>query len=129
MTVVVGWCSLIQYMPNLARREGANVGIVLFVPDPHSIGVRISHDNECPRQRFGDDAIDDSFLNLAKASIKSRLIAEGKEWRSRDDLRHVTRLEANSMQMTPVFSALVDPLEFESELEALYRDLVYVPPR
>lgn len=75
-----GFFSIVQYCPDLDRGECANVGVVLCVPELGYLGVRMSENNEGPKQRFGATAFDDFQLTAAKAAIEGRIRAEGAAW-------------------------------------------------
>ena len=38
-----GCYSLIQYCPDLGRLEAANVGVLLFCPEPHFLKAQLRH--------------------------------------------------------------------------------------
>src|SRR5450759_1513617 len=37
-----GYYSVIQYCPDLSRAEAANVGVMLFIEQPHKLAVKVS---------------------------------------------------------------------------------------
>ena len=117
-----GFYSIIQFVPDLDRCEGANVGVVLAVPPLGYVGVRLSQDNAAPRRFFGPDAIDTGRLDVAKSGIKSRILCEGVHWTSAEDLVHFSNCEGNHLGLVPPRTILTeDP---EADLERLYLRLV-----
>jgi len=122
-----GFFSVVQFCPDLNRGECANVGVVLVVPQVGFLDVRLSEDNEGPKQRFGKDAYDDARLTVAKKGIEGRLRHEGKDWRGPEDLQQFGKREGNNLVLTtPKVILVEDPL---SELNELYQRLVHVEPQ
>jgi len=59
MNPTKGHYSIVQYCPDLARRETVNIGVVLLVPERAFLQTRMVADNEWVRHFFGttgDDA-------------------------------------------------------------------------
>lgn len=122
-----GFFSVVQFCPDLDRGECANVGVVLVVPQVGFLNVRLSEDNEGPKQRFGKDAYDDARLTVAKKGIEGRLRDEGKDWKGPEDLQRFGKREGNNLLLTtPKVILVEDPL---SELDELYQRLVHMDPQ
>lgn len=47
-----GYYSILQFVPDLERSEGANIGVVLFCPDKRFLDVKVSHNNDHVRHFF-----------------------------------------------------------------------------
>src|SRR5438046_2093048 len=101
MNPVKGYYSLIQYCPDLSRLEAANVGVLLFCPEPHFIDARTASSNQRVRRFFGSDDRDWDRINEAKAAIEDRLKAEGEHFRTLEDLERFIGTRANEIQLTP----------------------------
>lgn len=121
-----GFFSIIQYCPDLDRQEAANIGVVLCIPRLKYVGVRLSLDNEAPKQRFGKNAFDDGRLTLAKRGLETRLLREGTEWSSPDDLSTFAAREGNNLVVLPPRTMMVR--NADTELDELFTRLVYVKP-
>jgi hypothetical protein len=122
-----GYYSLIQYCPDLARLEAANVGVLLFRPEPHFIGARTSTSNQRIRRFFGSEDCDWDQINALKAAVEERLEAEGEHFRTLEDLERFIATRGNEVQLTPPKPVKV--LNPEQDLELLFRRLVGGQPR
>jgi hypothetical protein len=122
MNPVKGYYSLFQYCPDLARLEAANVGVLLFCPEPHFLRARLASSNQRIRRFFGSEDRDWDRINAAKAAIEERLNVEGEHFRTLDDLERFAATRANEVQLTPPRSMKVfNPAQ---DLELLFEDLV-----
>jgi hypothetical protein len=121
-----GFFSVIQFCPDLDRGEFANVGVVLAIPQNGVLEIRMSDDNEGPKQRFGTDAFDDTLLTIAKKGIEGRLREEGLRWSSAEDLLRFGRKEGNSVTLSVPKVMLVE--NARAEADELYDRLVRVEP-
>lgn len=63
MNPVKGHYSIVQYCPDLARRETVNIGVVLLVPDRAFLQTRMVADNERVRHFFGTTGDDAKLLS------------------------------------------------------------------
>jgi hypothetical protein len=126
MTQTRGFFSVIQFCPDLDRGEYANVGIVLAVPQNGLLEVRMSEDNEGPKQRFGADAFDDTRLAIAKAGLAGRVREEGPTWSSPEDLLRFARKEGNNLTLSAPKVIMVE--NATAEVDELYARLVHVDP-
>lgn len=123
MPGVRGYYGLIQYCPDASRAEAANVGVILFCPEPHFIGARISEGNERIRRFFGKDRpFDWGRVDAAKRAIVARLMTSRAELRSVEDLNRFIATRANELQVTPLRSVKVQYPE--ADLDALFKELV-----
>jgi hypothetical protein len=126
MAATKGFFSVIQFCPDLDRGECANVGVVLVDPARSFLDVRMSADNEGPKQHFGKGSFDDTRLAVAKQAIANRLLHEGLSWSEPEQLRKFGRMEGNNLVLSNPRTILVD--EPQAELEELYQRLVHVEP-
>lgn len=127
MAATRGFFSVVQFCPDLDRGECANVGVVLVVPQLGFLDVRLSEDNEGPKQRFGRDAYDDARLAVAKRALEGRLREEGTAWTGPEDLQTFARREGNHLLLATPKVILVE--DAEAELDELYQRLVHVDPQ
>jgi hypothetical protein len=126
MTPTRGFFSVIQFCPDLDRGEYANVGIVLVVPQLGILEVRVSEDNEGPKQRFGVDAFDDARLSVAKKGLAGRIREEGSCWSGAEDLTRFGQKEGNNLTLSLPRVILVE--SESAEIGELYQRLVHVEP-
>ncbi len=126
MASTKGFFSVVQFCPDFDRGECANVGVVLVVPELGFLGVRLSEDNEGPKQRFGRDAYDDGRLSFAKKALEGRVQNEGKDWTSSENLLKFGKKEGNNLLLSPPRVILVE--DADAELEELFQRLVHVDP-
>jgi len=112
-----GYFSIVQYCPDLARRESVNIGIVLFVPEAEFLESRMVEDNERVRHFFGIHGDDLKRLRLFKKSFASRIHSEGSRITSLDALEKFIHTRGNQIQLTsPAFVKVRDCRESLSQL-------------
>src|SRR3972149_649500 len=92
-----GFYCLIQYCPDFPRAEAANVGLVLFQPEPAATAVRIVEDVRFVAKRLGRRVPDAAVLEDVQ-SISYRLKHE--QFRSVEDLEQFVRTRGNQIQLT-----------------------------
>jgi len=126
MTPTRGFFSVIQFCPDLDRGEYANVGVVLAVPRNGALEIRMSEDNEGPKQRFGAESFDDTRLTVAKKGLEGRIREEGPSWSSAEDLLRFGRKEGNNLTLSSPKVILVESAS--AEADELYTRLVHVEP-
>jgi hypothetical protein len=127
MTPRKGFYSLIQYCPDLSRLEAANVGVVLFCPEPHFIRARTTRSNQRIRRFFGSEDRDWEQINVLKLAVEERLAVEGEHFRTLEDLERFIATRGNEIQLTqPRPVKVFDP---EQDLELLFQRLVGGPAR
>ena len=91
--------SVIQFCPDPARFEAANVGVALLCADGGFIDARISGDNRRPRSFFGKAAFDEARLNVSKHALASQV--RRSNFLSREAFTHFCAMRANRLRMTP----------------------------
>lgn len=127
MNATKGYFSLVQYCPDIARQEAANVGVVLFSPTHRFIRAKVIQGNHRIRRFFGDEADNYQHLNLMKDSLVRRLEVEAAEFVSLEDFQTFVSTRANKVILTqPKAVKVFDP---EQDIEALYRELVLEPSK
>jgi hypothetical protein len=122
MNPVKGYYSLIQYCPDLSRLEAANVGVLLFCPEPHFLRARTATSNQRIRRFFGSADHDWEQINALKTAIEDRLEIEGERFKTLPDLEHFIATRANEIQLTPPRPVKV--FNPEQDLELLFQRLV-----
>lgn len=101
-----GLFSIIQYVPDLDRQEGVNVGVVLFGLDSGRAIVAFAPAHDAIRRRFRGPALDDARLESAQRSLQRRL--EAREYRNRAAIEDFIAREANHLVLLPPRSTLID---------------------
>lgn len=117
-----GYYSLIQYCPDRDRLEVANMGVLLFCPEPRYLQARLSPGNERIRHFFGDEAGDYKQIQAMKKIIEHRLEVENERIRNLADLQRFVALTANEILITNPRPVLVE--EPAVELAQIFDDLV-----
>ncbi|HLK59726.1 MAG TPA: DUF3037 domain-containing protein [Chthonomonadaceae bacterium] len=117
-----GYYSIIQYCPDAARAEVANVGVVLFCPECKFLDARVSERNDRIARFFGRRSFDPEQVNNAKQALVNRLRVERDYFLTPEDLTHFAQTRANEIVLTlPRPMQVEDPV---SDLNALFLELV-----
>jgi hypothetical protein len=127
MNATKGYFSLVQYCPDFARQEAANVGVVLFCPERQFIRAQTARTISRIRRFFGEDG--DGYLHLhgMMEALSSRLDVEQSEFTTLEDLQKFIATRANKIILTqPKPMMVLDP---QADLEALYLELVADPKK
>jgi len=114
--------SIIQYCPNPARAEVANLGVVLLCQDASFLDVKLAGGNDRIRRIFElrGEALD--FIDGAKQSIEDRLRTEKTRLCSLDEFRNFAVTRGGDMRLTePRF---VKTENLEVELDSLFAEFV-----
>jgi hypothetical protein len=117
-----GYYSLIQYCPDLARLEAANIGVILFCPERGFIRAKIAQGNDRIRRFFGSQDDDWAQINAVKNAIVNRLEVTGKEFKNLDDMISFIATRANEVQVTAPRPMKVSVPE--RDLDELFDELV-----
>ena len=122
MSRIEGYYSVIQYCPDAAREEAANVGVVLLCPEIGFLKVRTTAGNDRIRRFFQPADADWDRINAMKLSIERRLRVDKEQFRDLQSLERFAATRANSVRLTkPKAIAVEDP---EVELKRLFKQLV-----
>lgn len=120
-----GYFCLVQYCPDLARKEVANVGVLLFSPDHGFLEARLDTSNQRVRRFFGSHDIHAMHVRLMKQAFMERIHVEKAEFVGLEDLITFVQTRANRIVLTPPKAVRVtNPNE---DLQALYATLVAEP--
>jgi len=113
---------IVQYCPDASQQEAANVGIVLFCPEPFYLQTRTAKGNGRIRRFFQPVDPDRARINLTKHSIENRLKADRDSFRDLASLERFAARRANAMRLTAARAiAIEDP---DAELDRLFERLV-----
>ncbi len=122
MTFHKGFYSLIQYCPDPARLEAANVGVLLFCPERKYLSVRMSNDNRRVQQFFGRKEHDWKQIRLFKDGMEERIARESTKIRTCDQLQSFIDSRANLIRITaPTSMRVSNP---DDDLSKLFDSLV-----
>jgi hypothetical protein len=125
MNATKGYYCLVQYCPDIARAEAANVGVVLFAPEHKFIRARVSDNNKRIRKFFGDEADNYQHLNAMKNALVQRIEVEKAEFGLLENLQQFVEKRANKVILTnPKPVKVFNP---EEDLNALFQELVEHP--
>jgi hypothetical protein len=117
-----GYYSILQFVPDLERAEGANVGIVLFCPEKRFLDIKLAGGNDAVRRLFGRYAFDLKRIDVMKSSFAERIKYEVKNIYSREDFEKFVHTRANQLILTePRPMKVFDP---RKDLEVLAERLV-----
>lgn len=120
-----GYYSILQFVPDLERTEGANIGVVLFCPEKGFLKAQTARGNDRVRRFFGtseDSDLDLERVNIFKTAFEERVQIETKRIHSLEDFRHFVDTRGNHLLLTvPKSIKVFDPKE---ELHALFERLV-----
>ncbi len=117
-----GYYCLIQYCPDLGRLEAANIGVLLFRPEPHYLEALTSRNNKRINRFFGSEGHDWVRINAFKKGLEDRLAVEGPEIQTLEQLEKFIAQRANVLQIIPPRTMkVIDP---EADLEELFKELL-----
>ena len=114
--------SVIQYVPDAARGEAANVGVVLYVPRRRWLEVRVSPSLERIRQFFRPGRQELRRIESAMESLQHRLELACEDFTDETDLAQFAAARADAAHLTAPRLAMVE--DAAGDLESLYMELV-----
>ena len=117
-----GYYSLLQYCPDLARVEAANIGVILFSPEDGYLRARTAPANDRVRKFFGSTAGDLDQISAMKRMFERRLEVESGNIRDLAAFRRFASLLANELLVTPPRAVRVE--EPDADLMQLFEELV-----
>lgn len=122
MNPTKGYFSIVQYCPDLARREAVNIGVVLVVPDRLFLDTKLVTTNKRVKRFFGTKGDDANLLTEFKNSFVSRIDAEQLRIDSLESFEKFVDTRGNQIQLTkPAFVKVRDCRE---TLQHLFEKLV-----
>lgn len=122
MNPVKGHYSIVQYCPDLARRETVNIGVVLLVPERAFLQTRMVADNERVRHFFRTTGDDAKLLSDFKKSFSARIEAEHGRVTTLETFQKFIDTRGNQIQLTE--PAFVKVRECQETLTQLFDLLV-----
>ena len=122
-----GHYSLIQYCPDAARLEVANIGVALFCAEREFFGVKLSSENRRITQMFGRGDRDLVRLRTSKDALEERLLDSKPSIRNIEELNKLASLQVNQIRMTTFMPCRVTSAPNE-DLSRLFDDLVGTTP-
>jgi hypothetical protein len=122
MNATTGYYSIIQYCPDPARREVANVGVVLLCPELGFLKTRMAEGTHRIKEVFPKLRPDPKRLASELRFVERRLHIDREYFKTVDDLTRFAETRANTMRLTPPLPVRVeDP---DAELNRLFERLV-----
>lgn len=117
-----GYYSLLQYCPDSAKAEAANMGVVLLCPEARFFDGKLSSGNDRVRRFFGLQGEALERFTFLKTNFEKRLHLERTRIIKLEDLEEFIATRANKLLLTaPRNMRIDDPAE---DLVRLYRELV-----
>lgn len=118
-----GHYSLVQYCPDTARLEVANIGVVLFCAERQYLRVRMTSNHKRINQMFGRGKRDLTRLRVVKEGLERKLESKRQDLQILEQLERFAALQVNNLQMTQFMPCRIkeDP---DRELNSLYSELV-----
>lgn len=122
MNTTKGYYSIVQYCPDLARRETVNIGVVLLVPERSFLRSRMVADNERVKHFFGTKGEDAKMLGEFKKSFAARIDAEHGRIDSLESFQKFIDTRGNQIQLT--VPAFVKVPNCQETIDRLFEQLV-----
>lgn len=117
MSTAKGYYSILRYIPDLERGEGANIGVVVFCPALNFLRARTSRGNDRVRRFFRSSELDLRRINTFKEAFEERVSIEGQRIQTVEDFRSFIDTRANQLRLSePRPVKVSDPEETLSEL-------------
>jgi hypothetical protein len=120
-----GYYSLIQYCPDLGRRESVNIGVLLLCPELNFMKALTDPALKRLCSCFAATEAERRRVEELRASIQRRLRAEAAHIRGLDDLKSFVASRGNAIQLTEPRPTKV--YDAEKDLQRLFKRLVEPP--
>ncbi len=114
--------SVLQYIPDGGRAEGANAGVAIFLPEYGQVVVRTSPNLARIKKFFTPTKQDLQRIELALKACEHRLQVAQSEFSTDDDFCKFVAARADAIRLTP--PRLVVLTDLGQKLDELYLDLV-----
>jgi len=115
--------SLVQYCPDLARLEAANIGVVVFCAEPSYLGVQLSKNHTRISQMFGRGNRDLKRLAAIQSGLEEKLTSGRSDLCSLEQLNQLAAMQVNTLRMTQFMPCRISDRPDE-DLNQLYQELV-----
>lgn len=122
MSTARGYYSILRYVPDLERGEGANIGVVLFCPALKFLKARTAPGNDRVRRFFRSSELDLRRINTFKEMFEERVSIEAERIETPKDFRTFIDTRANQLRLSEPRPIKV--LEPEKTLSDLFEELV-----
>jgi DUF3037 family protein len=122
MSSAKGYYSILRYIPDLERGEGANIGVVLFCPALKFLKARTARVNDRVRRFFRSGELDLRRINAFKEMFEERVSIEASRIESIEDFRTFIDTRANQLRLSEPRPVKVS--EPETTLSELFEELV-----
>ena len=122
MKATTGYYSIVQYCADPARREVANVGVVLLCPDLGYLKTRMAEGTQRIKEVFPKLRPDPKQLAMELRFVERRLAIDREYFKTVDDLTRFAETRAAAMRLTLPLPVLVE--EPDAELNRLFARLV-----
>ncbi len=122
MNPTKGYYSIVQFCPDLVRREKVNIGVVLLVPERAFLQSRMVSDNDRVRHFFGTTGDDAKMLTEFKKSFAARIEAEHGSITTVESFKKFIDTRGNQIQLTE--PAFVKVRECQQTIDSLFEQLV-----
>jgi tetratricopeptide (TPR) repeat protein len=118
-----GYYSILQFVPDLERTEGANIGVVLFCPEKRFLRAQTATGNDRVRRFFGpEEGLDLDRINAYKTAFEERVAAEASRISTPGEFKQFVDTRANQLLLTEPRPIKV--FDAEAELASLFDTLV-----
>jgi hypothetical protein len=122
MKLHTGYYSIVQFCPDAAKAEVANVGVIVFCPEAEFLEIRLVKGNDKLRTFFGRQSFDPDIVDDAKESLHDRLLEEKGNFKTLEDFSAFINTRANDLRITaPRFLKTDNP---SGELDNLFSEFV-----
>ncbi len=122
MNIYKGYYSILQFCPEPARHEVANIGVALLCPEQSFFRARIGSGNQRVTHFFDKSQYDIVRLNAYKQGLVDRL-NRNSEVTDRESFAQFAAMQVNTIVMTPPQFCRVEG-NAEETLENLFKELV-----
>jgi hypothetical protein len=122
MNPTKGYYSIVQYCPDLARRETVNIGVVLLAPDRSFLQTRMVADNDRVKHFFGTKGSDAKMLGEFKKSFAARINAEHGRIDSLQKFEKFIDTRGNQIRLTE--PSFVKVRDCQETIDTLFEQLV-----
>jgi len=120
-----GYYSLVQFCPNPARAEVANLGVLLFSPEHEFLEVSISNTLRRVKSIFPQVEYDNDQLKTIIGWLNKRLKVERARIKDKNDLGQFIQTRINDIRLTDPRSIMIEAPDLK--LKELYAELVELP--
>lgn len=119
---MIAYYSIVQWCPDLQRKEVANIGVVIFAPGVAQ-HAKFSETFDRVERFFGE--CNHEFLEYAAKSFSSRFFRAAEDWDCRADMDKFRRCLGNNVTMATIGTLLTE--DTEQSIEDLFLRLVEAP--